>query len=321
MRLSLMLGAYPTRLWALGRQMGVTNGVGTLPRDERGQRGFDYMPLLHMKNRFEDAGLTLAVIESAPPLNNAKLGVEGRDEEIENFCTLIRNMGAIGVPVLCWNWMAQFSWVRTSTTTRTRGGALVTSYDHSATVDAPLTEAGAVSEDRLWENLRYFLRKVVPVAEEASVKLALHPDDPPISPIRGISRIIRTPDALEEAMKLVPSEYNGITFCQGTIAEMGVDIPETIRRFGELGVIHFAHFRDVRGTAERFEETFHDDGQTDMFAAMRTYREIGFDGPMRPDHAPTMEGESNDHPGYETLGRLFAIGYMKGLLEGAAAVT
>src|SRR5690606_26203011 len=132
-----------------------------------------------------------------------------------------------------------------------------------------LTEAGIVSEDQLWENLRCFMKAIVPAAEKAKVKLALHPDDPPITPIRGVSRILRSADALQQAIDLVPSEYNGITLCQGRLATAGEDIPATIRRFARQDKRFFVHFRDVKGTPERFEETFHDDGKTDMYEAMK----------------------------------------------------
>jgi mannonate dehydratase len=184
---------------------------------------------------------------------------------------------------------------------------------------APLTSAGFVADELLWDTLAYFLERVVPVAERAGVKLALHPDDPPISPIRGVARIIRSVEAVDRAITLVPSAYNGITFCQGCFAEMGADIPAAIHHFGHQGKLFFAHFRDVRGTVERFQETFHDDGQTSMYDAMRAYLAIDFDGPMRPDHVPTMEGDPNDPPGYTNRGRLFALGYMKGLIEAASA--
>src|SRR5690606_32898407 len=139
------------------------------------------------------------------------------------------------------------------------------------------------------------------------------PDDPPISPIRGVARIIRNAAAMQKAIDLVPSEYSGVTLCQGTLATAGENIPEVINHFGKQGKIFFVHFRDVKGTPEKFQETFHDDGITDMYASMKAYHEIGFDGPIRVDHVPTMEGESNENPGYEGMGRLFALGYMKGL--------
>mgnify|MGYP001474535098 FL=1 len=298
--------------------MGIHHAVGPLPREENGLKPWDYVNLLHMKKRFEDFGFELSVIESAPSTNKIKLGLPGRDEEIEIMKQLITNMGALGIPVLCYNFMAQFNWFRTSTTTRTRGGALVTSYDHSLMKNAPLTEAGIVTEERLWENLKYYLEQIVPVAEKAKVRLALHPDDPPVSPIRGVARILRSADDLQRAIDLVPSEYSGITLCQGTLSAAGEHIPSVIRRFAAQNKIFFVHFRDVRGTAEKFEETFHDDGQTDMLEAMMTYYDVGFDGPVRPDHVPTMEGEDNTHPGYELLGRLFGVGYIKGLMEAAS---
>lgn len=315
MRLAEFFTSQPNRMWALARQMGVQDAVGPLPFEE--EKPWEFLPLVRMKQRFADHGLNLAVIESAPPTNNIKLGTPGRDEEIAIMQQLITNMGAAGIPVLCYNFMAQFNWLRTSTTTRTRGGALVTSYDHALMKDAPLTEAGVVSEERLWENLKYYLERIVPVAEKAKVRLALHPDDPPVSPIRGISRILRSAEALQRAIDLVPSEYSGITLCQGTLAAAGEHIPSVIRHFAKQDKIFFVHFRDVRGTAEKFEETFHDDGKTDMVEAMETYVEVGYRGPARPDHVPTMEGEDNSNPGYEVLGRLFAVGYIKGLLESA----
>jgi mannonate dehydratase len=310
---------YPSRLWYLAKQMGIGHAVGPLPKEENGLKPWDYVNLLQMKRRFDDFGLNLTVIESAPETNKIKLGLPGRDEQIDIMCQLITNMGAAGIPVLCYNFMAQFGWFRTSTTIRTRGGALVSGYDHSLLNNAPLTEAGIVSEDELWDNLKYYLERIVPAAEKAKVKLALHPDDPPISPIRGVSRILINADALQRAIDLVPSEYSGITMCQGTLATAGEDIPSVIRKFASQNKIFFVHFRDVRGTPDKFEETFHDDGKTNMLEAMRTYYEVGFHGPARPDHVPTMEGEDNSNPGYELLGRLYGVGYMKGLMEAVEA--
>jgi mannonate dehydratase len=249
-------------------------------------------------------------------MDRIRRGLPGADEEIEQVCAMLTNMGAAGFRVWCYNWMAVFNWQRTSTTTRDRGGAFVTSYDHALMRDAPPTEAGVVSEEQLWESYAAFVERVVPVAEQAGGKLALHPDDPPISPIRGVGRIFRSVEAMQRALALAPSDYHGLTFCQGSFATMNADVPKEIRAFAERGAIHFVHFRDVRGTPARFEETFHDDGQTDMWAAMRTYQDVGYRGPVRPDHVPTMAGEDNNLPGYEVLGRLFAVGYIKGLMEG-----
>jgi mannonate dehydratase len=141
----------------------------------------------------------------------------------------------------------------------------------------------------------------------------MHPDDPPLPEFLGRARIMNSVESFERLVRLVPSPSNAICFCQGTFAEMGEDIPAAIRRLGPH--IRYVHFRDVRGTRERFVETFHDNGPTDMAAAMRAYREIGFDGPMRPDHVPQLVGEEDGPPGYTMLGRLFAFGYMRGLMH------
>lgn len=320
MKIAEVLSLYPDRLWTLAKQAGVTHAVSRLPLKADGSVSWDYMDLLHLKKRFDDFGFKLEVLEPGGPaeqMHRMKLGIEGRDQDIDNCKQLIRNMGALGIPIFCYNFMANFNWVRTSVSTYTRGGALVTSYDHSLMADAPLTNAGIVTEEMLWDNLKYFLERIIPVAEEAKVKLALHPCDPPISPIQGIARIITSAAAMKKAINLVPSEYSGVTFCQGTFATAGENIPELIRELGQSNKIFYIHFRDVRGVPERFMETFHDDGQTDMFAAIKAYKESGFEGPVRVDHVPTMEGEDNNNPGYESAGRLFALGYLKGLLAGA----
>lgn len=319
MTLADMLPPAPTDLWTLARQAGVTAAVTSLPDSPNDPPPWDYMQLMMIKERFHDAGLDLQVIESAPfsLIEPIKVAAPDREEKLERFCELIENMGRLDIRVMCHNFMAVHGPLRTSFTTPGRGGARVMSYHHELMRDAPLTAFGRITEDELWENMEYFLRRVVPVAESAGVRLAVHPDDPPISPIRGVARILITPDALQRVIDLVPSPSNGITFCQGTISSMGADVPHEIRRFGRQRAIHFVHFRDVRGTPDHFDETFHDEGQTDMFEAVRAYQEVGYTGPMRVDHVPTMVGEENLTPGYEVMGRLYAIGYAKGLMEAA----
>lgn len=314
MRIGLVLPGLTENNLRLATQMGVSDIVTGLPaRAEDPVWGF--RELLALRKRVEDAGLTLSVIESMHIPDRVKLGLPGRDEDIDNWRKSLRNLGAAGIPIVCYNWMAVLGWLRTSMTERARGGALGTSYEHALMQRGPLTEAGVVPEEQLWTSLRYFLEAVVPVAEEAGVLLAMHPDDPPLSPIRGLGRIMTSVENMQRLIDMVPSPSNGITFCQGCFAEMGIDVPAAIRHFAGQGKMFFAHFRAVHGTAEHFVETFHDEGDTDMFAAMRAYIECGFPGPMRPDHVPTMEGDDNSRPGYSLLGRLFAVGYMKGLIE------
>ena len=150
------------------------------------------------------------------------------------------------------------------------------------------------------------------------MKLAMHPDDPQIDSIRGISRIMTSVDNFKRMTQIVKSPYNGITMCQGNFSLMGADIPKAIKQFDSL--IHFVHFRNVRDLSgnkpsTKFEETFHDEGDIDMYAAMKAYYDIGFTGPIRPDHVPTMAGDSNDHAGYSNIGALYAFGYMRGLMQ------
>ena len=145
----------------------------------------------------------------------------------------------------------------------------------------------------------------------------MHPDDPPLSPIRGVGRIMRSVDNYQRLLDLSDSPMNTITLCQGNFTLMTDDLPGVIRRFGPR--ISFVHFRDVEGVPEAFHETWHDAGKTDMLACMKAYRDIGFDGVLRPDHVPTVEGDTNEDAGYSAFGRLYAIGYIRGLREAVYA--
>ena len=314
MKLAWYLPTLPSVKWKIATQLGVEYAVAALPAERYYMKPWDFEALLYAKESLNDAGLKLEVIEPAPPHYKIKLGLPGRDEEIEIFKQVLRNMAALDIPVLCYNFMPQSGWYRTSFAKKGRGGALVTAFDSKLMQAAPqLTEAGTQTDIQIWDNYKYFMDKVLPVAEACKVKLALHPDDPPVPSLQGVSRIFRNVENFDKALELYPSDYNGITFCQGSFAAMNEDIPSLIRHFGRK--IFFVHFRDIRGDADAFEETFHDEGQTDMKACMRAYKEIGFDGVIRTDHAPVMAGESGENPAYEMLGHIFATGYLKGLLE------
>lgn len=278
--------------------------------------------LLAQQRQIAAHGLRLAIVEGYLPIERLKLGHD-EGSELAAMKKLIRQMGELGIPILCYNFMAGTDWVRTRLDAPERGGARVTEFDLAAAERAVSLSATAgtisgdrISADELWANLECLLRELVPVAEECGVFLAMHPDDPPLPEFQGKARIMNSVANFERLVALVPSAHNGICFCQGTFAAIGVDIPATIRRLGPH--IRYVHFRDVRGRGPaQFVETFHDNGPTDMVAAMAAYREAGFTGPMRPDHVPQLIGEENGEPGYTMLGRLFAYGYMRGLMQSA----
>jgi mannonate dehydratase len=196
-----------------------------------------------------------------------KLALSGRDEEISNFITFMKNLKHYGgVDVICYNWMPVISWARTQMDRPGRGGALVTAFDNEDIKKRPLTEYGEVSKEALWKNLEYFLKAVVPEAEKIGMNLSLHPDDPQVHSIQGISRIMNTVEGFDRMLKLVPSKYSGLTMCQGNFALMGADIPSLIKRWGKAGKINFVHFRNVQDLSgvlpsTKFTETFHDEGQ------------------------------------------------------------
>jgi mannonate dehydratase len=305
MRIAIVLTP-PTDLhfrWAA--QVGVTDFVARYPMVESAEK----IAALHA--RAAGFGLRLSVVEGYLPLDKIVYGMPGRDEQIAKFRRLIGDMGRLEIPTLCYNFMPFFDMIRTSFQAPERGGSISNAYDDSQFDHTPPGER--ITAGELWANLEYFLNGVVPAAEAAGVQLAMHPDDPPLPMLRGSDQIMGSVEAFERLVQLVPSPANGICFCQGTFAEMGVDIPAAIRRLGPS--IRYIHFRDVRGTVPAFQETFHDNGKTDMFQAMQAYTEIGYQGVMRPDHVPRMEGEEGDGSGYTMLGRLFAVGYMRGLMH------
>lgn len=295
-----MLPPHPDRRWTIAKQLGLSTAVVRFWGEDE---WWTYDTLLQTANRFVDYGFSLDVVEDRPPMTKTVLGEDGRDEEIETVKRLLRNMGKVGIDVYSWVWTENpVGVLRTSDSVALRGDSRTTAYDHEQSERAPAHSA-EITEGELWENLEYFLNEVVPVAEEAGVKLALHPDDPPVSPVRGVPRIVNSVENVQRILDLHDSPNHGLNFCQGNFSAMGADVPETIRQFGDR--IHFVHFRDVEGGPEKFVETWHEEGQTDMLATMEAYRDVGFDGPIRPDHVPKMLGEEDREgamTGYTDMG-------------------
>jgi D-mannonate dehydratase (EC 4.2.1.8) len=316
-RPAVVLPPTPDERWELTRQLGVTDTVVHTLEIGDGKVHWSYEDLLGLTNWFDDAGLNVSVIEGSIPITERiRLGKEGRDADIAEFKQFLRDCGAVGIPVICYDWMAGIRWARTEAFVKARGDSLATGYDNERMHPGTREQSTQISSAQLWEALEYFLSEVVPVAERADVKLGLHPDDPPRPSVGEIPRIITSPEAYQRVLDCYESPHNGITFCQGNFAAMGVDIPAAIRRFGKK--INFIHFRDIEGNKDNFVETWHDNGQTDMLEAMQAYTDaVDETVVMRPDHVPTMAGEDNSNPGYHMKGRLFAIGYMRGLAEQA----
>lgn len=316
MQLATVLTPMSDQNLQLAAQCGVTHVVTHYPGPEPGQ-------LQAVQRKAGEYGLQVAVVEGYLPIERIKVGSDD-GTDLAALKQLIVQLGDAGVPTLCYNFMAGTDWVRTQLDAPERGGAKVTRFDlaqveqavllgHDSAGTLAAPDSAGVTADQLWTHLRQLLEEIVPVAERAGVTLAMHPDDPPLEMLMGKARIMNSVENFERLVKLVPSPANAICFCQGTFAEMGVDIPSAIRKLGPH--IRYVHFRDVRGTRESFAETFHDNGPTDMAAAIRAYREVGFDGPIRPDHVPQLVGEDDGDPGYTMLGRLFAYGYMRGLMH------
>ncbi len=258
-------------------------------------------------------GLKLSVVEADLPFTSIIHGGSNRDAEIQNVQRFIREMGRWGIEVFCYNFMPETDWTRTSFEVVTRGGALTNEFDLAKMKGVFARPQRRTTAEQLWENLTTFLRAVVPVAQTAGVKLAMHPDDPPLPELKGAAQIMHTKQDFSRLFEIEPSATNGLCFCTGSFAAGGADIPALIRHFGKQ--IHFAHFRNLRGTVPRFSEPFQDDGDINMADAMRALRDIDFTGPIRPDHVPKLEGEAGVGDGYHMLGRLFAVGYLRGLMH------
>ncbi len=320
MKLTLLLPARPDARWAYARQIGVTHAVTKAAPELSGLAAPDDLDALRaVRDRFAEAGIRLIGLEGDQfDMTRIKLGLPGREQDADRYRRMLINMGELGLGLLCYNFMARppgaaHDWHRTDVNLPLRGGSIGTSFDAAA---VPAAKALSLAESQLWENYTWFIRSVIPAAEQAGVTMGLHPDDPPVGMLGGVARLFGTPQAFDRAYDLAPSRSNGVTFCQANFRLMGLDdrgLMDWSARFAAQGRLAFVHFRDVRGTATRFTETWHDEGPTDMAAMLRHYHQIGFRGPIRDDHVPTMHGESADVPGYGALGHLFAVGYMKGI--------
>jgi len=314
----------PHPLWKLCLQMGITEVIVKVNPDLTGLPDpWKLETLKRIVDGLAAAGLKVVGLEGDPfdmsPIKQygeekAKgEGQEAREVAFAHYRELLESMAALGIKLLCYNFMVGTGWARTGVR-EGRGGAKATYFSLKETPELPLL----LSKDQVWANYSDFLQAVMPTAERVGVRMGLHPDDPCLPELGGYARILETVADYDRAYSLYPSPSNAVTFCQANFKLMGADLIEAARHFGKR--IAFIHVRDVEGDRTDFTELFHDQGTTDQFALMRTYRELGLDVPVRGDHVPEMEGDrlitENCVPGYFTLGRLFANGYLKALLKG-----
>ena len=294
--------------------------------------------ILELKDTVEKAGLKLSVIESVPVHEDIKMGCGNRDKYIENYCETLRNLAKAGIDCVCYNFMPVFDWTRSNLAYKLPDGSTVLSYDDktvknmnplSGELSLPgwdesytkeemkdlLNKYKSISEEDLWNNLKYFLDRVIKVAEEVKIKMAIHPDDPPWS-IFGLPRIITNKENLKRFLDLYDSPYNGLTLCSGSLgADKNNDIIDMVKTFADR--IHFAHIRNVKITGEHcFEEAGHrtDSGSLDIYGIIKAYHDSGFEGYIRPDHGRMIWGEQG-RPGYGLFDRALGAVYINGIWE------
>lgn len=298
--------------WDFAKQCGVNDGVIRLPEDDE----FDICDKSHWQSvykTFTDYGIKPRVIEPMPNRlhDHIKTGDQKRDEAIDQVIKMLPVMDSLDLRIICFNFMAHVGWCRTSFEVIERGGALVTGFN----VDDYKETAPEITEKQLWDNYAYFIKAVMPYAERYGIKFALHPDDPPIPKLGNVSRIMVSHENIKKAIAIGHSDNLGVTLCQACYQMMGEDLYEVIPELKEK--IFFVHFRNATGNKYHFHETFHDNGDIKMGEILSLYEQCGIDVPVRVDHVPAMAGEM-ETSGYTALGRLYAIGYLKGLLEGCA---
>ncbi len=304
--------------------------------------------IMQLKNEIEDYGLAFETVESVNVHEDIKLGLPSRDRYIENYIISLRNLGKVGVNVVCYNFMPVFDWTRTDLAKVLFDGSTALAYDYhliagkdpQVMVEEVQKNANGFSlpgweperlkeltklfdlykdidEEELFKNLEYFLKAVVPVAEEVGIKMAIHPDDPPCK-VFGLPRIVISKNNLERIVGMVDSPSNGLTICSGSLgANLNNDIPDIIRHFGKMGRVAFAHIRNVQVHEPWvFNEVAHKSqyGSLDIYAIMKALHDIGFTGPIRPDHGRMIWNEKG-RPGYGLYDRALGANYLCGLWD------
>ncbi|MCJ8013604.1 mannonate dehydratase [Paenibacillus sp. KQZ6P-2] len=290
---------------------------------------WSYESLRKLKDEINEEGLELYAIENFDPAHWHDVLLNGprRDEQIELLKSIIRNVGKAGIPVMGYNFSLAGVWGHTKGEFA-RGGAVSVGFTPSNANDqtpipqgevwnmtydpqAPEGTMPQISEGELWERYTYFLKELVPVAEETGVRLAAHPDDPPMPQLRGTPRLVYQPHLFQKMLDSVPSHANALDFCMGTVQEMSEgNLYETIDQLTKQNKICYVHFRNVIGKVPEYREVFVDEGDIDMIKALRIYKKNNFDGVFIPDHTPQISCNAPWH-----AGMAYALGYMKAALS------
>lgn len=330
------------------RQIPGMKGVVTALFDVPVGEAWPLDEIMAVKQDVENHGLLFETIESVNVHEDIKLGLPSRDHYIENYNKTLRNLAKAGVKVICYNFMPVFDWTRTELAKEFEDGSTALALDDrklqnldpqkmveemekgSNGFELPGWEPERlkelkklfamyedINEDKLFDNLKYFLEGIIPVAVECDIKMAIHPDDPPW-PVFGLPRIVTSKVNLERLVRLVDSPYNGLTLCTGSLgANAKNDMPDIIRHFGKMGRIHFGHVRNIRiHEPGVFNEVAHKDDQSslDMYEILKAFYDIGFTGPIRPDHG-RMIWDEKGRPGYGLYDRALGANYLQGLWD------
>jgi mannonate dehydratase len=295
------------------RQCGLEDILMNTPRIP-GEEKWAYKDLLALRSRAESFGVRLICLENVPVsfYDEIMLGKPGRERQLENMQETVRNMGRAGIPILGYNWMPNKVW-RTEREMPIRGGAISNGFQYDRAKDAPFTHGREYSAEEMWDNYHWYMERMLPVCEEVGVRMAIHPDDPPVPALGGIARIFSSFEGFAKAMDAHPSPMHGLDYCHGCWSEMrgGAGVLESIGFFGSRGRLFYVHLRDVQGSANDFTECFIDEGNSDVLAVMRKLKEVGFRSFIIDDHVPRFVNDSR----YGHRGRAYAIGYIKAMLD------
>jgi mannonate dehydratase len=320
------------------KQLGINSVVFNTPKLP-GEKQWEYKDLLAWRKKCEEYGLSIEAIENVPIKFMDKIiaGLPGRDEQIEHFNITLQNIGRAGIPIFGYHFMVKYVW-RTSVNALGRGGARVASWDKNLVKNGNkigLSDAykgeddiSIPEEDKMWENYEYFMKAVIPVAEKSGVKLALHPDDPPVKELDGTARLFYSIENFKKGMEIANSDAWGLDLCLGCISELGGEkaVLDMINYFGPIKKIFYVHFRDVQGSIEKFQECFLGEGNYNPAKVMIALKRSGFTGCIIDDDVPPVINDTKWGPGatYGSGGhrsRAHETGFIQGLLKMAEEIS